>query len=230
MKPHPSQLNVAVFLQHCLILILAVGGTMGCLELPTIRGLDSVSDAVDSAAFLPLSDASATAFVSTADATTPNSSVNRPDQSVGDMFAPSTSGDVDALLPTMLDASVGEQQRPQVEFPDCVAETEPLPMAVDGEWGPSSRLTLMDIPLDPDAAKEAGCEVLGYNVGSGLQGLISLLDTDLTSQLHPDMDDVINVILLVHLKGWMSGDSESGEPAHAQCLPGGCSRGRSLAC
>ncbi|MEE2789284.1 MAG: hypothetical protein VX589_18245 [Myxococcota bacterium] len=178
-------------------LVLLLGG---CLSLPDAVGLGPDST-VDS----PSPSAPDTGSLSD---TRGRSVLLSPDASLVDAASPIPEVMVDASI--VQDAATPvDAERPENEFPRCLGDTAALEATAAGEWGPATRLTRMDVPQDPMAARAAGCEVLGHNVGSGVQGLISLLATDLTSQLQPDDDGRTDVILLVHLIGWSAGQTGS---------------------
>ena len=70
---------------------------------------------------------------------------------------------------------------------------------------PAARLTWIDVPPDPASAAEAGCEVAGHNVGSGLAGLFAIADVVATDLLHPDAGGEIEWIALARLEASSAG-------------------------
>lgn len=85
-------------------------------------------------------------------------------------------------------------------------DTEPL--GETNEYGPSSRVTFLDIPADPATAQAAGCTVAGAKAGSALGGLLGLLGgQSLSDFVNPDAEGEISLILLSQLEGWMTGDT-----------------------
>ena len=96
-------------------------------------------------------------------------------------------------------------------FLRCVGDTAPLPDSAASPWGPAARVVRMDVPMDAEDGRAKGCEVHGANLGSGVQGLITLIGDDLTTQFHPDDQGEIEIILLTHLEGWRAGRTAGGE-------------------
>lgn len=88
------------------------------------------------------------------------------------------------------------------------------------EWGPSSRVSSLDIPGDWMLANEAGCTVKGSKYGASLYGLMSLLPmlapdmpqpepgvALLNPYLNPDEEGEISLVILSQLLGWATGDT-----------------------
>lgn len=82
------------------------------------------------------------------------------------------------------------------------------------EWGPSGRVTYLDIPPAPAPNDPPnGCDLVGSGQGSNLGALALLVDGGLSSLVQPDDMGEIQFILLSQLKGFAEGQTgnEVGE-------------------
>ncbi|MGK0358852.1 MAG: hypothetical protein ACI9U2_001146 [Bradymonadia bacterium] len=83
-----------------------------------------------------------------------------------------------------------------------------MPLGEANEYGPSSRVTFLDIPADAATAEAAGCTVAGAKKGSALGGLLGLLGgTMLSDFVNPDDAGEIQLVLLSQLEGWTVGQT-----------------------
>ena len=83
-----------------------------------------------------------------------------------------------------------------------------MPLGEVNEFGPSSRVTFLDIPADAATATAAGCTVAGAKKGSALGGLLGLLGGAMLSDfVNPDDAGEIQLILLSSLDGWATGQT-----------------------
>lgn len=76
------------------------------------------------------------------------------------------------------------------------------------EYGPSGRVTFLDIPMAPaPGAGSNGCDLVGSGQGSNLGALALLVDGGLSSLVQPDDMGEIQFILLSQLEGWAEGQT-----------------------
>ena len=83
------------------------------------------------------------------------------------------------------------------------------PVACEGDYCPSARLSGLTIPTDPAMATASGCRLSSDKNGTGLSGLLALAggDLDTNAFVTPDDEGVIELVLLNHLAGWAAGMS-----------------------
>jgi hypothetical protein len=87
----------------------------------------------------------------------------------------------------------------------AIIDSAPLPEKVGR--AAAGRVTRLDIPSNTVDARLSGCTVVGRNAGSGLSGLLSILDTTLTEQFQPNSDNEIPLVLLSDFVGWTPGQT-----------------------
>ena len=88
-----------------------------------------------------------------------------------------------------------------------MGDTDPVSGA--GEYGPSGRVTFLDIPMAPAPGAPAnGCDLVGSGQGSNLGALAALVDGGLSALVQPDDMGEIQFVLLSQLEGW--GDGQTG--------------------
>ena len=63
------------------------------------------------------------------------------------------------------------------------------------------------MPADVNASQEAGCSVVGRNMGSGLNSLLNTFGLNLNDELMPDDNGRFRTLLLMELAGWMAGQT-----------------------
>lgn len=117
------------------------------------------------------------------------------DQALGDMEVnfDLSSSDGGTNIDMVMDA---DAERPVLDSP-------PLPEKAGR--AAAGRVTRLDIPSNTLDARLNGCTVVGRNAGSGLSGLLSILDTTLTEQFQPNSDNEIPLVLLSDFVGWAPG-------------------------
>lgn len=98
---------------------------------------------------------------------------------------------------------------PPEQCADPEANTAALPeSAHNGDFGPASRVTYLEIPTDPGLSEALGCGgVVGTNAGTGLAGLLGLAMINLEDLVNPDENGDIQVILLAEAADWAVGET-----------------------
>jgi hypothetical protein len=118
---------------------------------------------------------------------------------------------IDANTPPMPDAMVdvflAMDSGPPVPPLDCDEDTAELPADVVGDFGPLTRINQLRIPASVDAARAAGCDLVGRNKGSGLANLMTTFMLDLNSQVRADANGQIATIILGEMAGWSPGQT-----------------------
>jgi hypothetical protein len=75
-----------------------------------------------------------------------------------------------------------------------------------GDYCPSARLSALSLPQTPADATASGCRLASDKNGTALGGLLMLAgDVDTNEFVTPNASGEIELILLNHLDGWMSG-------------------------
>ena len=80
-------------------------------------------------------------------------------------------------------------------------------LVAQGPWGPAARVTWIDIPETPAAARSAGCLVEGKSAGSAVRNLIALAGGGLSGIVEPAEDGRISAVMLFRAAGWAPGRS-----------------------
>lgn len=116
-------------------------------------------------------------------------------------------GDVPALADLICDdpgceESLAAFRQLDFDFPAACDEGAAGPA---NAWGPSARVTSLDIPRDPRAAFAARCDVVGSARGSSLGALAQLVEGGLAASVVPDRNGQIPYVLLGQLDGWPAG-------------------------
>ena len=93
--------------------------------------------------------------------------------------------------------------------PACDA-TSALADTAAGDLAPATVINSLELPSMPARADELGCDIVdGSNNGTGLTGLLRLLQLDIASLVTPDEEGNTDVILLGHLDGWNAGETSA---------------------
>jgi hypothetical protein len=77
-----------------------------------------------------------------------------------------------------------------------------LPLAPQNQWGPSARVTRIEIPASPDDARQEGCYLVGSKAGTGLNSVVNLAG-GLDQFLAPNAEGLIQVLLYGRVAGWL---------------------------
>ena len=86
----------------------------------------------------------------------------------------------------------------------CEVGTQPLPLsATAGTYAPTSRVTSLTVPSNTVESAEFGCQSVGAQQGSGLSGLLGLLNVELNDFYDINSANVVHQLL--HLDGWTAG-------------------------
>lgn len=95
------------------------------------------------------------------------------------------------------------------------------PLAPPGAWGPVARISTLDMPATPDAARRAGCLLHGAAVGTKLYSILLLAGGGLGAQVRPGVGGRIELVLLMRARGWAEGVPASAlEVVDIEVLPG----------
>ena len=100
---------------------------------------------------------------------------------------------------------------PEPMGPSMMCEAAATHSAPEGEYSPATAFTA-HIPGNVAKAKEAGCNSVGANAGTGLSTLLALAG-DLNSFVRKNDAGEYELLLLAHMTGWAA-----GEPASAHKL------------
>jgi hypothetical protein len=92
-------------------------------------------------------------------------------------------------------------------IPDAGLPPQGLALAEQNMWGPMARVTALDIPETPVAARAAGCLVEGKSAGSAVRNLIVLAGGGLDEIVEPDGDGLVATVLFFRAVGWPVGES-----------------------
>jgi hypothetical protein len=106
-----------------------------------------------------------------------------------------------------------------VADPLVCEDTAALPAAaIENDMGPGTRITSIEVPTTPAEAADLGCRTVGTNNGSGLGGVLTLVQQQgefdgLDALLMTDGDEAPDLILLGQLVGWEADQTASAATA-----------------
>ncbi|MEE2788818.1 MAG: hypothetical protein VX589_15890 [Myxococcota bacterium] len=89
----------------------------------------------------------------------------------------------------------------------CDVDTDVLGESARSSYGPASRVTALDVPINATAAEMAGCSVEGAKKGSGLQDLLDRFNVNLTDEFRADEQGRYDTIILMEVANWMVGQT-----------------------
>ena len=112
-----------------------------------------------------------------------------------------------AMTPDLSDTDGGLNADAMLDIDAELPVIDSAPLREREGRAAAGRVTRLDIPSNTIDARTNGCAVVGRNAGSGLSGLLSILDTTLTEQFQPNSDNEIPLILLSDFLGWAPGQT-----------------------
>jgi hypothetical protein len=105
------------------------------------------------------------------------------------------------------DADAGFSTDMMLSVDGALPFIDSVPLPEKSVRAAAGRVTRLDIPSNTADARLSGCTVVGRNAGSGLSGVLSILDTTLTEQFQLNSDNEIPLVLLSDFVGWSPGQT-----------------------
>ncbi len=90
---------------------------------------------------------------------------------------------------------------------DAFIPADSLPLPQKQGRAAAGRVTRLDIPSTVSDARLSGCTVVGQNAGTGLSGVLTILDTTLSEQFQAGNNGRIPLVLLSDFVNWASGST-----------------------
>ena len=122
----------------------------------------------------------------------------------GDSELPQPMSDEGVPMDTLSSADAEGSGEVGVDPMPALSGPEARPLPEVGPSGAAGRFVMMDVPLDLEEARQAGCLLAGRNVGTGTANLVTL-GGGLDIQVQPNATGDISLILLLRALDWPAG-------------------------